>query len=310
MNAITKQQGDVSVSVIVPCFNSAATIEKCLESLESQNTSFKTEVTVIDSSVDETPDLVRSRFPNVKLIHLTERHSCGAARNVGLKSTSSDIVLFTDSDCIVPSNWVQTMTEQLTSGGADAVCSAIGNGTPDSVSGTIGYYLEFFRFLPHDGEPVTTDWLLGGTSGFRRKVLQDFQYSDVSLGDDFLMSHRLKSQGAHLMMVSSVAVSHLNRTGFKLVFDYQRKIGMAATQYRAVSNPLLISRLSRVSFVTLAAPLVIVPWVGSHILFKLGFRKFIQYLLYSPVSFVMSCAWTAGFIKDLRQYRVKDAEEG
>lgn len=310
MNAITKQQGDVSVSVIVPCFNSAATIEKCLESLESQNTSFKTEVIVIDSSVDETPELVSSRFPNVKLTHLTERHSCGAARNVGLKSTSSDIVLFTDSDCIVPSNWVQTMTEQLTSGGADAVCSAIDNGTPDSVSGTIGYYMEFFRFLPHDGEAVTSDWLLGGTSGFRRKVLQGFQYSDVSLGDDFLMSYRLKSQGAHLMMVSSVAVSHLNRTGFKLVFDYQRKIGMAATQYRAISNPSFISGLSRVPFVALLAPVVIVPWVGSHVLFKLGFAKFLQYLLYSPVSVVMSCAWTAGFIKGLRQYRVKKVEEG
>ena len=305
-----EQQGDVSVSVIVPCFNSAATIEKCLESLEAQRTSFKTEVIVIDSSVDETPNLVRTRFPNVRLVHLTERHSCGAARNVGLKSTSSDIVLFTDSDCIVPSNWVQTMTEQLTRGGADAVCSAIANGTPDSVSGTIGYYMEFFRFLPHDGVPVTTDWLLGGTSGFRRKLLQGFQYSDVSLGDDFLMSHRLKSQGANLMMVSSVAVSHMNRTGFKLVFDYQRKIGMAASQYRSVSNPLLISRLSRVPFVALPAPLVIVPWVGSHVLFKLGFRKFIQYLLYSPVTLVMSAAWTAGFIKGLRQHRAKEAAEG
>jgi cellulose synthase/poly-beta-1,6-N-acetylglucosamine synthase-like glycosyltransferase len=219
-------------------------------------------------------------------------------------------VLFTDSDCIVPSNWVQTVTEQLTSGGADAVCSAIANGTPDSVSGTIGYYMEFFRFLPHDGIPVTTDWLLGGTSGFRRKVLKGFQYSDVSLGDDFLMSHRLKSQGANLMMVSSVAVSHLNRTGFKRVFDYQRKIGVAASQYRSVSNPLLISRLSRVPFVALPAPLVILPWVGSNVLFKLGFRKFVQYLLYSPVTLVMSCAWTAGFIKGLRQHRAKEAAEG
>jgi glycosyltransferase involved in cell wall biosynthesis len=294
---------DVSVSVIIPCFNGAKTIIECLQSLESQETSFKTEVVVVDSSTDETPELVRTHFPNVRLVHFSERHSCGMARNAGLKSTSSDIVLFIDSDCTAPSNWVQSMAEQLTNGGADAVCGAMGNGTPDSMTGTIGYYLEFFRFLPHKKAPHPTRWLIGGTSGFRRSVIQDFQYSDISLGDDFLMSHQLKVQGASLVMIPYVAITHLNRTGFKTVFDYQVKIGTAASQYRAVTDRPLMDRLARFPFLALLAPLVIMPWVGSHVWSKLGFKEFLKYLLYSPVCLVMSSAWTAGFVRGLRRHQ-------
>lgn len=300
----------VSVSVIIPCFNGAKTIVECLQSLESQETSFNTEVVVVDSSTDETPELVRTHFPNVRLIHFSERHSCGKARNVGLKSTSSDIVLFIDADCRAPSNWVQSMAEQLTIGGADAVCGAIDNGTPDSITGTIGYYLEFFRFLPHQKAPHQASWLIGGTSGFRRSVIQDFRYSDVSLGDDFLMSYQLKSQGAGLVMIPDVAITHLNRTGFKIVFDYQVKIGSAASQYRAVTNRPLMTWLGRFPFLALPAPLVIVPWVGSHVLFKLSFKEFLKYLLYSPVCLVMSSAWTAGFVKGLRHNPPTGSVEG
>jgi len=300
----------VSVSVVIPCFNGAKTIVDCLQSLESQETTFDTEVVVVDSSSDETPELVRTRFPNVRLIHFSERHSCGKARNVGLKSTSSDIVLFIDADCIAPSNWVQLMAGQLTTGGADAVCGAMGNGTRDSITGTIGYYLEFFRFLPHKTAPHPTDWLIGGTSGFKRSVIKDFEYSDISLGDDFLMSFQLKKQGAKMVMIPEVAINHLNRTGFKTVFDYQVKIGTAASQYRAVTNRPLIARLARFPYLALLAPLVIVPWVGSHVLTKLGFTEFLRYVLYSPVCLVMSSAWTAGFIKGLRQKPASGPEGG
>ena len=59
------------------------------------------------------------------------------------------------------------------------------------------------------------------------------------------MSYQLKSQGASLVMIPSVAITHLNRTGFKTVFDYQKKIGAAASQYRAVTDRQLMDRLAR-----------------------------------------------------------------
>ena len=55
---------------------------------------------------------------------------------------------------------------------------------------------------------------------------------------------------------------------------------------------------------------VIVPWVGSHVLFKLGFKEFLKYLLYSPVCLVMSSAWTAGFVKGLRHNASTGSEGG
>lgn len=108
------------VAVIVPCYNGAATILACLESIRSQSSRFPAELIVVDSSTDGTADLVTSAFPDVRVIHLDGRRSCGEARNIGLQATTSDIVLFIDSDCIAPENWIEAMGDVASAGNGSA----------------------------------------------------------------------------------------------------------------------------------------------------------------------------------------------
>ena len=88
------------VSVIIPCYNSARTIRRCLRAIVDQRTTVRFDVTVVDSSTDETPQIVAREFPGVRLIHLDARTFAGAARNVGLRATNGRFCLMIDSDCI------------------------------------------------------------------------------------------------------------------------------------------------------------------------------------------------------------------
>jgi glycosyltransferase involved in cell wall biosynthesis len=54
--------GRPAVSVIIPSYRSAATIGRCLQALSVQDVA-PHEIIVVDSSDDETPDIVRRNHP-------------------------------------------------------------------------------------------------------------------------------------------------------------------------------------------------------------------------------------------------------
>src|SRR5690242_5985161 len=60
-------------SVIIPSYCSARTISACLMALLRQDIQLSYEIIVVDSSPDETADLVRGDFPQVRLIHLPQK---------------------------------------------------------------------------------------------------------------------------------------------------------------------------------------------------------------------------------------------
>ena len=91
------------------------------------------------------------------------------------------------------------------------------NGTPWSASGSVGFYLEFFRFVGYYGRPRPARYLVGGNSGFRIDLLRQLRYSDHSLGEDMLVSSRLSRQGNRLLFLPRASVRHLNRTGVNTV---------------------------------------------------------------------------------------------
>lgn len=92
------------VSVILLTKNSAATVQKSLESI-FQQTRQPDEVVVVDgSSNDGTLDIV-SKYP-VKLVS-EPGLGFGHARNVGVQNASGNIVFFIDSDCYAEPDWIK-----------------------------------------------------------------------------------------------------------------------------------------------------------------------------------------------------------
>lgn len=99
-----------SVSIIIPVFNNGKTLEACLNSILSldypQN---KYEIIVVDNnSTDESVLIAKTK--KVKLLFEKDTQSSYAARNKGINFVHSDILVFTDGDCIVDRDWLKNLT--------------------------------------------------------------------------------------------------------------------------------------------------------------------------------------------------------
>lgn len=84
------------VSVVVATRDRRASLEQTLRHLLALPD--RAAVIVVDNaSTDGTPDLVRDRFPTVRLIELTENRGA-LARDIGVEAASTPVVAFADDD--------------------------------------------------------------------------------------------------------------------------------------------------------------------------------------------------------------------
>jgi len=92
------------VSVILLTKNSAATVQKSIESI-FQQTCQPDEVVIVDGdSKDGTLDILK-KYP-IKLIS-EPGLGFGHARNLGVRNASGDIIFFIDSDCYAEPDWIE-----------------------------------------------------------------------------------------------------------------------------------------------------------------------------------------------------------
>ncbi len=94
------------LAVIIVSFNVREDLAACLESLFAHPPAVPHEIVVVDNaSSDDSVAMVRSRFPQVKVVALAENRGFAAANNVGIRETApgnSRWVLLLNSDAIVP----------------------------------------------------------------------------------------------------------------------------------------------------------------------------------------------------------------
>lgn len=84
------------LSVIIPVYNTAAYLQKCLESIFQQSFKDFEVICVDDGSTDNSLEILR-QFPAVKIIKKCHEGS-GAARNIALTCAKGEYLLFVDSD--------------------------------------------------------------------------------------------------------------------------------------------------------------------------------------------------------------------
>lgn len=89
----------MQVSVVIPMYNAAATIVRCIESCLAQTMSVKEIIIVDDCSTDNSIEIVEKTFGNkVSLIKQPKNSGPSTARNAGWDRVTADYVAFLDSD--------------------------------------------------------------------------------------------------------------------------------------------------------------------------------------------------------------------
>ncbi|MDO8669578.1 MAG: glycosyltransferase family A protein [Candidatus Buchananbacteria bacterium] len=100
------------ISLIIPVYNSAKTIEKCLASIFAQTFGDFEVIAVNDGSSDESADIL-SRWQDKIKIFSQVNNGAPSARNFGFKKSQGDYVIFCDSDVVMRPDMLQKMYEAL-----------------------------------------------------------------------------------------------------------------------------------------------------------------------------------------------------
>jgi glycosyltransferase involved in cell wall biosynthesis len=112
----------VRFSVIVPVYNVAQYLGKCLESLQKQSWKDYEVICINDGSTDDSRSILAEwaqRFPEMTVID-QENGGLSAARNTGLKAAQGEYVVFVDSDDFVEPSMLSLLAGET--GPYDVIC--------------------------------------------------------------------------------------------------------------------------------------------------------------------------------------------
>ena len=255
------------ISVVIPAYNSESTIEKTLNALLNQQGDFEYEIIVVDSSNDSTPDIIRSKFPGVKLIQLENKTPAGLARNLGAETATGEFIAFLDSDCVVENNWLDSLAKNF-SDDYWAVGGPIENANPEDLIGQAGYILEFSDFFPR-GSRRAVDHIPAGNIFLRKDTFEksggfSAQYNFAQ--EDRFLSWRLgQKTGKMLLFDPDIKVKHYHRVTGRDYLAHQMTIGRGGAEILKSTN-IRGSALVRKRWLTnLLLPAIPLPKLGRCI---------------------------------------------
>jgi len=232
---------DPFVSIIVPSFNSANTVEDCLNSLVSQTyAKDRFEVILVDNgSQDGTCDLVRTSFPWVKMVHCEEKGS-GFARNAGIREAHGELILSTDSDCVIDKNWVMSYV-QLFQAAPHSVAAIGGNIAPYSLRTAVERFEPAWVGQPdQSGTGRRIRYVATPNAAFRRSALDVVGGFDGDSGhDDTDLGIRLIAAGFEIRYTDQAVVKHRNPKTIVELYGHREKYG-ARNLILGLKHPLVL----------------------------------------------------------------------
>jgi GT2 family glycosyltransferase len=201
------------VSVIIPAYNSEATIAATLGGLERQTfTDFET--VVVDSSPGEaTTRLIGDRFPQVNFHHSDQRLLPHAARNRGMELARGELFAFTDPDCVAHPDWLASLVAAHDQGHP-----VVGGAIEIAGGGWVERGIHMSKF---------SAWTGGTTRGPRQDLATANTLWSRSLMDrlgpfpaqfwcgDTELSWRVRAAGIELQFEPGALVTHTHTTGVR-----------------------------------------------------------------------------------------------
>ena len=312
------------ISIIIPCYNSGETIDKCLESIAKQKYDDYEVITIVDKkSSDNTLQICRAWKKSFKnKLKIVEVEHCGVARkrNYASKIAKGDVLLFLDSDAeLEDENYLKLLAYLFTATNADVITGV--PVTPKEASLIEWVLSQEYEQRFYDVGDCYIDCAATTCMAVKKKVLEKVRFDESistkqALGEDFAFSFNLIKKGCKIFHTNELKVYHYFYSNFKKYLIEQmrhaeyrvmlaRKHGKVTDKY---TNP--IPRLQ--AFLWLLFPICFI-WYELFIptlilLFlwqlptaiKIFLRtKNVKSFLLLPVSVIRSLFWLIGAVKAL-----------
>ncbi len=257
-----------SFSVIIPAYNAAATLAQTLSALAQTDPPPCEVIVVDDGSTDDSPRAARG-FP-VELLRLESNMGAAAAKNRGARAARGDVLVFTDSDILVPRDLVARLARDFADESLDGVVGLLSRDIPApnwaSQFKNLWMTFTYARFAG----AARIGLFYTSIAAMRRATFErlggfDENYRGASIAEDTEFGQRAWGQGANLQLDPELQVVHLKRYSIASVLreDFRRARALTLMRLRKRGQPFFTSVPV---FYQLAVPVIYL----TVILFALG----------------------------------------
>jgi len=111
------------ISIIVPVYNTAPYLRRCLNSLVNQTLQDIEIICVDDCSTDNSLEILKEYKDKIKVISLQKNAGVSKARNLGIETSCGEYLAFVDSDDYVDLNFYEELYKKAISNNAKVVKS-------------------------------------------------------------------------------------------------------------------------------------------------------------------------------------------
>lgn len=278
-------------SIIVPVYNRPNEVREFLQSVADQIFDRPFEVVVIEDGSSVPSHLVCEEFAAALDISYFSKPNTGPgdSRNFGMKRAKGDYFLIFDSDCILPNDYLQKVSDALTANFCDCF------GGPDAALPTFSKIQKAINFAMTSF--LTTGGIRGGSEkigkfqprsfnmGLSRRAFEVSKgFGNIHPGEDPDLSIRLWELGFETRLIPQAYVYHKRRIDWEKFAIQVNKFGKA--------RPILNSWYPKYSKPTFFFPTLFILGLGISIfmyLFSQNFDFLLQlYFIYFILIFITS----------------------
>jgi glycosyltransferase involved in cell wall biosynthesis len=248
------------ISVIVPHLNQPEALARGLDALQAQQGVCRAyEIIVVDNGSRQLPTEICNAYANVRLLSQTIPGP-GPARNLGVASSSGEILAFIDADCVASQNWLAAIEQHFEASPDSTVLGGdvrILQRDPDVPTMLEAYESVFaFRMKKYIEEKGFTG---GGNLAVRAWVFRKVgNFLGINIAEDTEWGQRASAMGYRVRYEPTMIVHHPARRNFgELKGKWDRHISHDLNEIRQTANwgPRWLARAAAV----LISPLVEVP---------------------------------------------------
>jgi glycosyltransferase involved in cell wall biosynthesis len=276
------------ISIVLATQNALPYVGKCLDSICPQLPGADAELIVADASTDGTNNLIRTRYPQVRLLAHGGPVGLPELMREALQNARGRIVALIDPGCVFAPDWLEKLRRAHNSDYA-VIGGAVENGQPSGITNWACYMVDYGAFrLP--AQRCVTSFLPGIHLSYKQEVLKRLL---ASMSDGYwkvFFHSDLTRQGVPFLFEPDL-VTYYWRPETSLSFlrrYYRRGRYFAARRCEQMS---IASRVARV----IGFPALPVVLVWQRVKACVGKKSYrVEWLLSLPLQVVFLTGWALG----------------
>ena len=282
------------ISVVMATKNPGPQLYPCLDSLRDQDHSVAGEIIVADASTDGSEQIIRARYPDVRVLHFDPSIGPPQLIREALRQARGQIIAVTDAHCRFPPEWMARL-RQAHESDFPVIGGAVENRDTSGLVSWACFFADYGAFMLPAPRRVTS--VLAGNHVTYKRWLIELKFASIGEGFWKVFFHQdLQREGVRFLFDPSLVV-YCNRRDTLL--NFSRRYFRSARLFAAL-------RCKRITLASRFLRLVATPALPAVLLYRRlmslrtkGHR--VQFLLAIPFLALFVTVWAVGeFVGYLR----------